>query len=181
MNAHLLLPMLGMIRPSGQIARTFGVDWIHLGAQIISFCILCAVLHRFAYRPVLGMLDKRRQLIAQGLADAEKSKAELASTEAKCQDLIVQANVRIQRMIEDAQTAAARVQERETQKALVAAGQIMVKAREEALQEHARMLEELKREVGRLVVQTTAKVTGKILTPQDEQRLADETATQIGA
>ena len=33
-----------------QIARTFGVDWTHLGAQIISFGIVCAVLYKFAYR-----------------------------------------------------------------------------------------------------------------------------------
>ena len=67
-------------------------------------------------------------------------------------------------MIEEARAAAARVQQQETQKAIAAAEQIMAKAREAAAQEHARMLAELKREVGRLVVQTTATVTGKILT-----------------
>jgi len=41
------------------------------------------------------------------------------------------------------------------------------------------MLAELKREVGRLVVQTTATVTGKILTPDDQQRLAKETENQL--
>ena len=55
-----------------QIARTFGVDWAHLVAQIISFCIVCVLLHRFAYRPVLAMLEERRQRIAEGLANAEK-------------------------------------------------------------------------------------------------------------
>ena len=43
------------------------------------------------------------------------------------------------------------------------------------------MLVELKREVGQLVVQTTAKVTGKILTPEDQRRLAEETAKLIVA
>jgi F-type H+-transporting ATPase subunit b len=42
-------------------------------------------------------------------------------------------------------------------------------------------LAELKREVGRLVVQTTATVTGKILTSDDQQRLAEETARQVSA
>ena len=41
------------------------------------------------------------------------------------------------------------------------------------------MLTELKREVGRLVVQTTATVTGKILTAEDQRRLAEETARQV--
>ena len=59
------------------------------------------------------------------------------------------------------------------------AEQIMVKAREAAAQDHARMLVELKREVGRLVVQATAGVTGKILTPEDQRRLAEETAREL--
>jgi F-type H+-transporting ATPase subunit b len=35
--------------------------------------------------------------------------------------------------------------------------------------------------VGRLVVQTTAAVTGKVLTPEDQRRLAEETAKSLSA
>jgi F-type H+-transporting ATPase subunit b len=73
------------------------------------------------------------------------------------------------------------VQEQETQKAITAAEQIVAKAREAAAQDHARMLGDLKRELGRLVVQTTAAVTGKILTPDDQRRIAEETAKQVAA
>jgi vacuolar-type H+-ATPase subunit H len=75
-----------------------------------------------------------------------------------------QANSKPNRLIEEARAAAARVQEQETQKAIAAAEQIIAKAREAAPQDHARMLAELKREIGHLVVETTARVTGKILT-----------------
>ena len=84
-------------------------------------------------------------------------------------------------MIEEARTAALRVREVETQKAIAAAEQIMARAREAAAQDHDRMLAELKREVGRLVVQTTTTVTGKILTPEDQRRLAEETEKQLTA
>jgi F-type H+-transporting ATPase subunit b len=43
------------------------------------------------------------------------------------------------------------------------------------------MLTELKHEVGRLVVETTAMVTGKILTPEDHRRLAEETVKEVAA
>ena len=69
----------------------------------------------------------------------------------------------------------------ESKKAIAAAEQIMTKAREAAAQDHDRMLAELKREVGRLVVQATTTVTGKILTAEDQRRLAEETAKQIAA
>ena len=110
-----------------------------------------------------------------------KIKAELARTEAQRQEVMAQANAQATKFIEEARAAAARLQEQETQKAIAAAEQIMAKAREAAAQDHDRMLAELKREVGRLVVQTTAAVTGKILTPEDQRRLAEETARQLTA
>lgn len=162
-----------------QLANTFGVDWPHLVSQIISFSIVCLLLHRFGYKPILKMLEVRRQQIAQGLADTEKIRAELAETEAQRQKVMLQANAQATKLIEEAHTAAARVQEQETQKAIAAGEQILIKSREAAAQEHARMLVDLKREVGHLVVQTTATVTGKILTQEDQRRMAEETVKQL--
>jgi F-type H+-transporting ATPase subunit b len=181
MNAFALLAQASGEGAVQQIARTFGVDWPHLIAQVISFGIVCAILYKFAYHRVLTMLEERRQRIAEGLANAEKIKAELSRTEAQRQEVMTQANVQATKFIEEARAAAARVQEKETQKAIAAAEQIIAKAREASAQDHARMLAELKREVGRLVVQTTTTVTGKILTPEDQRRLAEETTKAVAA
>jgi F-type H+-transporting ATPase subunit b len=97
------------------------------------------------------------------------------------QEILLQANGQATKLIEEAHAAAAQVQEQETQKAIAAAEQIITKAHEAATQDQARMLTDLKREVGRLVVQTTATVTGKILTADDQRRLAEETAKQLAA
>jgi F-type H+-transporting ATPase subunit b len=161
------------------IAQTFGVDVQRLIAQIISFGIVCFFLQRFAYKRVLAMLEERRQRIAEGLANAEKCKQELTRAETQRQEILNKANAEATKLIEEARAAAARVQEQETQKAITAAEQIIAKAREAAAQDHARMLTELKREVGRLVVQTTATVTGKVLTPDDQRRIAEETTRQV--
>jgi F-type H+-transporting ATPase subunit b len=177
-----ILVLLLQAEAGGQmekITRTFGVDWSHLSAQIISFSIVCALLYRFAYRPVLAMLEERRRQIAQGVADTEKIKAELARTEAQRQEAMTQANTQASRLIEEGHAAAARVREEETKKAIAAAGEIIVKAREAAAEDYARMLAELKREVGRLVVRTAVAVTGKIMTSEDQRRLAEETAKEL--
>ena len=162
-----------------QLANTFGVDWPHLVAQVISFGIVCFLLYRFAYRPILSMLDERRQQIAQGLADQEKIRVELASTEVQRQEILMGADAQATKLIEEAHVAAARVRDSETQKAIAAAEQILVKSHEAALQEHARMLVELKKQVGLLVVQATTRVTGKILTSDDQRRMAEETVKQL--
>ena len=179
MRALLLLAQPSAEGQVQQIARTFGVDWSHFLAQVISFAIVCALLYRFAYARILAMLEERRQQIAQGLANAAEIKAELARTEAQRGEVMGQANAEATRLIEEARAAAARVQQEETQKAITAAEQIIARARDAAAQDHARMLAELRREVGRLVVQTAAAVTGKILTLEDQRRLAEETARRL--
>ena len=161
------------------IARTFGVDWTHLGAQIVSFGIVCAVLYRLAYTPILRMLEARREQIAGGLANAEKIKAELERIETERLAILARAGDEGRQLIADARAAAARVEAAETRKATIAAEQILARAQEAAARDHARMLADLKKEVGRLVIQTTASVTGKVLTADDHHRLAEETAFRI--
>jgi F-type H+-transporting ATPase subunit b len=167
--------------PLQQIARTFGFNMHNFVAQVVSFLIVAGLLYKFAYHPILKVLDERRKRIAEGLANADRIKAELTKTEASRQEILSQANTQANKLIEEARAAAARVQAAETQKAIAAAEQIVVKAREAAAQDHDRMLTELRREVGRLVVDTTSKVTGKVLTPDDQKRLAEETSKQLAA
>src|SRR5271167_1518676 len=145
-----------------------GIDWRALVTHLISFAIVFFVLWKFAYGPIFAMLQARREKIAEALANAEKIKGDVAKTEIERQKILADAGDKANKMIDEARQAAARVRETETQKAIAAAEQIVIKAREAAAQEHSQMLAELKREVGRLVVQTTATVTGKILTPDDQ-------------
>jgi F-type H+-transporting ATPase subunit b len=158
-----------------------GIQWKILLAQTISFSIVFIVLWKFAYGPIFAMLQARREKIAEALANAEKIKGDVARTETERQKILTDAGDQANKLIDDARQAAARVREQETQKAIAAAEQIVAKAREAAAQERAQMLAQLKREVGRLVVQTTATVTGKVLTSDDQQRLAQETEKQLSA
>lgn len=167
--------------PIQEISRTFGFNMHHFIAQCISFLLVSALLYKFAYKKILLMLEKRRQTIAESLANAQRIKEELARTEAQRQEAMNKTNVEIAKMFEDARAVAARVQSEETKKAIMAAEQIVTKAREAAEADYSRMLGELKREVGRLVVQTTSLVTGKVLTPDDHKRLAEETGKQLAA
>ena len=162
-------------------ATRFGVDWQHFAAQCISFGIVAFLLHRYAYKPILAVLEERKKRIQESLENAEKIKQELASAQTKAHEVMVQAGQEASKMIEEARAAAAKVQEQETQKAIAAAQAIVDKAQQATRAEHARMLTDLRREVGRLVVETTAKVTGKVLTLDDQKRLAEETNRELAA
>jgi F-type H+-transporting ATPase subunit b len=137
------------------------------------------LLKRFAYKPILAVLEERRQRIAEGLLNAEKIKQQLAQAEQRYQEILTKANGEAQKMIDEARESSAHLAERKQQEAIAAAEQIIAKAREAAAFEHERTMESMKRELGRLVVETTAKVTGKVLTSEDQQRLQEEAARQV--
>jgi F-type H+-transporting ATPase subunit b len=181
MNLVCLLAAAATENPIAEISRTFGVDTRHFISQVISFAIVAFLLYKFAYSRILNVLAQRRQRIAEGLANADRIKKELAETAAARQKVLAEANTQATKLIEEARAAAAKVQESETQRAIAAAEQIIAKAREAAAQDHQRMLHELKKEIGQLVVRTTAQVTGKILTMDDQKRLIEDTNKQLAA
>ena len=150
-----------------KIVETFGWNPTLFFSQVVSFCLVAFLLNRFAYKPILTVLEERRQKIAESLANADKMKVELANAQAKAQEILTQ--------------AAAKVQEVETQKAIASASDIIAKAKQASEAELIRMKAELRKEVGRLVVTTSAKVTGNILTAEQQARLADDTNKQLAA
>jgi F-type H+-transporting ATPase subunit b len=171
----------GLLDSAKEIGRQFGVDGPHFISQVISFAIVAFLLHRFAYKPILRVLEERRQRIAESLANAEKIKQELAKAEAMRQEILGKANTQANQLIEEARAAAAKVQESETQRAIKAAEDIIVKAQQAAVAERQRTKDELLKELGHMVVRTAAQVTGKILTMDDQKRLIDETNKQLAA
>src|SRR5882762_1163740 len=162
-------------------AETFGWNpWLFL-SQVISFVIVAAALRAFAYKPILAVLHQRREQIAQAQLNAEKIKQQLADAEQRHAEILAKANAEAQRMIDEARTSSGILAERKQQEAIAAAEEILAKAREASAIEHERTMAQLKRELGRLVVETTAKVTGKVLTPDDQRRLQEEAARTLSA
>ena len=160
-------------------ADMFGWNWKLFLSQVISFCIVAFLLRRFAYKPILAILEERRRKIEEGQLNAEKIRKELAEAEKRYQEIVSKANADAQKMIDEARASAAHLSERKQQEAITAAEQIVAKAKEAAALEHERQMQALKRELGHLVVETTAKVTGKVLTPDDQKRLQEEAVRQV--
>ena len=160
-------------------AETFGWNpWLFF-SQVISFVIVAILLRRFAYKPILNVLEERRRRIEEGQLNAEKIKRQLDEAEKRYSEILAKANAEAQKMIDEARESSAHLAERKQQEAIAAAEQIIAKAREASAIEHERTMDSLKQELGRLVVDTTAKVTGKVLTPEDQQRLQEEALRQL--
>lgn len=163
------------------IFAQFGVEWPKFIAQVLLFIIVYFVLSKFAFKPIIAMLEERRRKIEEGQLNAEKIKQQLVESEARYAEILNKANTEAQRLIDEARASSSSLAERRAQQAIAEAEQIIAKAREATSLDRDRMMTDLKREVGRLVIDTTAKVTGKILTPDDHQRLTADVVREATA
>src|SRR6478609_6370572 len=110
--------------------ETLGWNFKLFFSHVIIFCIVAYLLQRFAYKPILAVLQERRRMIEEGQINAEKIKKELAEAEKRYQEILAKANADGQKMIDEARESAAHLSERKQQEAIASAEQIISKARE---------------------------------------------------
>src|ERR1700724_4216863 len=90
-----------------ETADTFGWNWQLFLSQVISFSIVAFLLRRFAYKPILAVLEDRRRRIEEGLINADKIKKELAEPEKRYAEILAKANADAQKMIDEARESSA--------------------------------------------------------------------------
>lgn len=93
--------------------------------------------------------------------------------------MLEKANADAERLIAEARDSAEAVRNQKTQEAIKEAQSILEKAREASCLEHESAMNELKRDFGRLVIDATSKVTGKVLDEKDQKRINEEAVAQV--
>jgi F-type H+-transporting ATPase subunit b len=179
MSLDSLLILAAETESGGNPLRVFGVHWAPFIAQLVNFFLICLVLKKFAYGPVMGMLEQRRTRIEAGEEKLKQVEAQIAASEKRTQEAIQEANERAKRLVEEAKESATAIGEKKTKEAAAAAQAILAKAEEAAKAERETMRAELKKEFGRLVTATTAQVTGKVLTADDQKRINEEALAKV--
>jgi len=164
-----------------QLLDTFGVTWPKFIAQVILFLVVYWILSKYAFGPILAVLNERRRRIEEGQSNAERIKKQLAESELRYQEVLRKANEDATKLLEEARASSDAITQKQLQQAIKDAEGIITKAQDTIVQERNKMIYEVKKEMVGLVVNTTAKVVGKVLTPEDQKRLSEETVKQIAA
>src|SRR3972149_6324796 len=99
------------------LLSAFGVNWKLLLAQGINFALLLAILSYFLYKPVLRMIDERREKIAEGVRAEEKGAEIVKSAEARAEGVLTDAATRA----EEAKRQAMKESEKEITRAAMLA------------------------------------------------------------
>jgi len=164
-----------------EILKSLGFEWASFIAQLIVFLAVFIILNRFAFGPVTSVLMERRKRIEEAEANFATSKSNLANAEGEARQVLEKANAQAARMIKEASDAAAATAEKKRQEGIAEAAAIIAKGREATIIERDQAMAQLKRDFGRLVIDTTSKVTGKVLGPDDHSRINQEAVTQISS
>lgn len=164
-----------------QIFEQFGVTWSKFLAQCLLLLIVYWFLNKYAFGPIVSVLAERRRRIAEAQDNAEKVKQQLAEAEKRYREVLNKAEVEAKALIEEARASAEAVREKRVQEAIAEAEGVIRKAHESIEQDRRKMEAEVKTAMVGLVAATTAKVTGKVLTADDQKRLNDETIKEIAA
>lgn len=153
----------------------FGVtSWEPFVANLIAFVLMVVILRCFAFKPIQNILEKRRKRIEEGEEMREESEQQLASVKERTHEMLVEAGEKGQEKIVAAKEAAARLLEEQEAEASRKAEEIVKKARQLAELEQKRERDALKEQFGQLVALATARVTGKVLTEDDQRRINRE-------
>jgi len=150
-----------------------------LFAQFVVFFILAAFTMKFVWPPLMKALDERAQKITDGLAAADRGKAEMAAAEKRAhaelasareegQKRIIEAEKRAQAIIEDAKKAAA-----------VEAQRIIEAARADAEQQVTKAREELRGQVATLAVQGAEQILKREVNAAAHADLLNQLKTEL--
>ncbi|HJW91355.1 MAG TPA: F0F1 ATP synthase subunit B [Anaerolineales bacterium] len=154
--------------------EALGLNLGYLFVQILNFAIVFVVLRVWVYKPILGLLDKRRLAIAQGLEDARVAAEARQNAEKEAERILSEAQAKASQVLREA-TERAEAQGREV---ITAAEGEAAKKREEAIaeaeRERERMLGELRGQVAALAIAAAQKLVGSSLDEQRQHALIKE-------
>ena len=161
------------------ILKNFGVDPILLAAQIVNFLIIFWLLKRFAYKPILHMLDKRKMLIAEGVENAKKTEEILAKTEEKEREILKNAQASAQEILADAQKQAQENLAAAEENARVRVEKMLDEATQNIQQQTLNAESVLSKHTAKLAVELLEKSLGKLVDTKTQKEVVGKVAKKL--
>lgn len=163
----------------GNLFSTFGIEWKLIVAQAVNFALVAFVLWKGAFKKVVDTMDERQHKIAEGLQFAEEAKTQLAETERRQSEVLKEANAQAQAILHEARVNAQRYEEEVKAQVTRQMEEFRRRGEETLERERHKMLAEVRAEVARLVVLTSAKVLQRELPGEEKSRLDRAAASEL--
>ena len=149
---------------------------LNLVWNIINLVVLYLLLRHFLFKPVMGIMDKRRQIIEDGLRNAQDAQNDAMKMKQEYEDALKGAKQESVQIVENARSAAKNEYDRIVAEAGEKAGSIIENAKETVRVERERTMRELQGEIAGLAVASAVKIVGKTA----DQDLYDQFLKEVG-
>lgn len=163
----------------GELLHNFGVDWRLLAAQAANFLVVLIVLKRFAYRPIIEILRKRREEIERGLRAAQEADQHLAQVDELKEAAAREAREQALLRVSEAEDIAEKRKEEIAQEATRKGEAIIREAKRIIEQEKAKIQEEVYAEAHGLIRIGLARVLGKMPAKERDEALIQEALREL--
>lgn len=145
-----------------------------MAAQVVNFFILLFILKKFLYKPILGMLETRKQKIADGLKNAEEIGEKLEAIGQEREEALKKAGKEAEEIIKDATESAGKIITDAHEKAGEDIKRMIAKSEEAMKRERETLHLEVRSEISNLVVLAMQKVAGKVISGKEQKDLIDK-------
>lgn len=150
-----------------------GIDWKLLLAQVVNFVIVLIVLKRFAYQPMLKLLDERTAKIARGLADAELAQNKLSEMEEKERAVLAEARTEAKRILVETDENARKRDAIKISETEAKVKKLLEESEMKMVADQKKMIEEAKLELAGVVLLTVEKVLREKMDSAQEKELIE--------
>lgn len=157
-----------------------GINLGYLISQIINFVLLLVLLRVFLYKPIVNMLDKRREKIRTDLDEADKSRSQAEAAKQEYEKQLEQAREEHRSIVAQASEQAEKMREDILEKARVEAQQLVSKTEEEMEALRRQALVGAQDEIVDLALSAAGKVVGEALDENAHRRLIQEFIAEVG-
>lgn len=162
-----------------ELLTKLGIDWRLLIAQIVNFGVLLFVLHRFLYKPILGVLEKRRKEIEENEHRTKLLTEKVEKAEREYEKRMLEAEKKSQAILKEAEENAEKLKNELVEEGRKNAVKIIEEAKERSLREKAEIQEGLEREVSNLVKESVRKVLTYIADETAEKALWEKAVKEL--
>ncbi|MBI1755045.1 F0F1 ATP synthase subunit B [Candidatus Azambacteria bacterium] len=154
-----------------ELFQKFGIDWRLLVMQIINFAILLFILKRYLYKPVMDMLERRREQVKKNFETTEQIQLEFEAFKSQKEEEFSKARLEARGIVDTALERASQIEAKAGEDAKVKSAEILARAKKVIHEEKEKIVDEAKREVAGIVIAATEKVLGKKFEGKEAEEL----------
>ena len=156
------------------------IDPVTIVFTLINTLIIFLIFRIFLYKPVCKILDKRKELAAAEISEAQKAKESAEAAEKEYKERLADAKNEAAEIVKQATLRAQKREEEIVSEANQKAAEIRAKADENIEREKQRAINEIKDEISEMVVMVAGKVVEKEISAKDNEELISKFLSEVG-